>query len=1250
VNAPGDPHRSAPDEEEAPTVYDPRPDADPEPEEAATVYGPRDDLGPEEAATVYGPRDDLGPEEAATVYGPRDDADDDDEEAATLYGPRDDGDDDEELPTMAGGPPSLGGSSAVAMDTDLAHAPTLVPGSSKPSSVSSKSSKGVLRSRRRSESGGVLPSSTRGSGERMSGGDLTEGIIYADKYGLSHEIARGGMGVVYKARQIDLNRIVALKVMLSGTMAGEEERRRFILEAEASARLKHPNIVPVFDIGESGGNLYFTMDFVEGEPLSVRKASLSREQLQNVMIRVCDAVAYAHQRGIIHRDLKPANVMMNASDEPLIMDFGLAKQVEVVDADGQPSLMTRDGSIMGTPHYMPPEQAEGRVSDIDIRSDVWALGVILYELFAGELPFTGRNVPELLRSIFSLDPKPPRQIDPSLDWDLEAIVLTALEKEKDRRYQSAAELRDDLARVRDGLPIQAARATWVYRLRKWLARNRAAALVGMALVVMGALTLGALHRQSRQAEIAAEAAYTEAYRQGSESRDRLQEAMSAFEAAQSAFLAGGSLSERRQGVDVRLVEAADLSGEIDAARGLLTPYTDSHTAARQLIAGGLDPLRDRLVAEERRLARLRDVHKELGLADEAMQAARDGAVAAEEAIGQGGEDRELTRGWSSLEVALADAEALNAPALDAGKGSEGQATWEAFDATSREVRQHLYAAMSLCGDDPWPEAKRAEARLDEVNTLRARVEGKRDDVARVLEARAMHERGGEALALLEQAVEAGVDTQVRLRGARLAQGALAKGLQADASYPGLRQRSYQANEAYARALLAMKAYEVFDVELLSDEAFTDEAREALKAAKEAAQAATRDLETELNGLAQKLAAAKDLAGLEPLVARLEELGQDAGLSGELDLRRQDLLNRARAALDALRREEALREIDRAVAAARRLEAGSDDQSAAVDERLAAWESVRRLHREKEPIFGAAATQAGELRAVLAAGKICLEAGGALEERDPAEALAVARRGRDLVRPFEQQDEEAESQADLLGKLVARLERLEQKPEGMVLIRGREKVEFGSGPEDRNPPRRLDVGSFYLAEREVTCAEYAAFVNDPRYADPAFWKRLKVDPDAVPRWPQGWKAKSPPRGTRELPVTGVSWHEARGYAAWRRMRLPTDREWEYAVRYQDGGERAFPWGEAFAQGRLSTGVRPPGANGRDRTSHGVFDMGGNVSEWVVLEDLEARVQRPAARGASFLYPRERIARATHRLRPRPSYRGPQLGFRLAKDAK
>src|SRR5580704_7647962 len=210
-------------------------------------------------------------------------------------------------------------------------------------------------------------------------------VAYFGDYELLEEIARGGMGVVYKARQMSLNRPVALKMILAGEWATPEARQRFRAEAEAAANLQHPNIVAIHEVGEHEGQQYFSMDFVVGKNLAelVRGDPLSAERAALYVKTIAEAVHFAHQRGILHRDLKPQNVLIDAEDRPRITDFGLAKRV---DTD---SGLTRTGDVLGSPSYMPPEQAESRPDQVGPQSDVYSLGAILYELLTGRPPFRG---------------------------------------------------------------------------------------------------------------------------------------------------------------------------------------------------------------------------------------------------------------------------------------------------------------------------------------------------------------------------------------------------------------------------------------------------------------------------------------------------------------------------------------------------------------------------------------------------------------------------------------------------------------------------------------------------------------------------------------------------------------------------------------------------------------------------------------------------------------------------------------------
>jgi tetratricopeptide (TPR) repeat protein/tRNA A-37 threonylcarbamoyl transferase component Bud32 len=296
-------------------------------------------------------------------------------------------------------------------------------------------------------------------------------------YELLGELARGGMGIVYKARQKALGRIVCLKLMRSAELATADDRRRFLREAEASARLHHPGIVPIHDVGEHNGQCFFSMDFIEGRELGhfVRDTSPEIREIIEIMVLVCDAIHYAHQRGIIHRDLKPANVMVDEDNQPHVMDFGIAKRLDAQD-DSKTGPMTQEGEIMGTPHYMAPEQASGKVSEIDVRSDVYSLGVICYELTTGQRPFRDDNILGLIKKVVNDEPALLRELRPDIDPDLETIVLKTMEKDKARRYQTALELKEELLRWLAGEAILARRATLAYRLQKWGARNKGIAI------------------------------------------------------------------------------------------------------------------------------------------------------------------------------------------------------------------------------------------------------------------------------------------------------------------------------------------------------------------------------------------------------------------------------------------------------------------------------------------------------------------------------------------------------------------------------------------------------------------------------------------------------------------------------------------------------------------------------------------------------------------------------------------------------
>lgn len=315
-------------------------------------------------------------------------------------------------------------------------------------------------------------------------------------YELLEEIARGGMGVVFKARQVKLDRIVAVKMILFGQFARPDSKQRFWLEARAAATLHHPNLVTVHEVGEHDGFPFYSMDYIEGESLAqlVRDKPLApREAARHCRI-IAEAIQHAHERGVIHRDLKPSNVIVDAQGNPHIADFGLAK-LESSNAD-----LTVTGQVMGTPQYLSPEQARGQTGSVGPASDVYAIGAILYHLLTGRPPFLAQTVQEILSQVVAAEPVSPRLLVPNIPADLETICLKCLEKEPQRRFGSARDLAEDLARYLAGRPILAKPAGRIGKIQRWCRREPKVATLSAAILVLVLAAATLVTSEWRQAE------------------------------------------------------------------------------------------------------------------------------------------------------------------------------------------------------------------------------------------------------------------------------------------------------------------------------------------------------------------------------------------------------------------------------------------------------------------------------------------------------------------------------------------------------------------------------------------------------------------------------------------------------------------------------------------------------------------------------------------------------------------------------
>ncbi|BBM85077.1 serine/threonine protein kinase [Candidatus Uabimicrobium amorphum] len=314
------------------------------------------------------------------------------------------------------------------------------------------------------------------------------GHVQFGRYRIIGEIGRGGMGRVFKAHDPQLDREVALKVLRYGEGASDKDIERFLREAKTTAKLRHPNIVALYDIGNEDDQNFFIMDFISGVSLKrfVQNYSLTISQIVSIMIKVAEAIGYAHSCGVIHRDLKPSNIMLTENREPKVMDFGLAK----ISAHES---ISKTGDVLGTPAYMSPEQAKSEI--IDKRTDIYSLGVTLYELLGGRPPFVGSSYLDVLYQVVHHEPTPLRSLTSQVSPILDAICLKCLEKNPRKRYQDAAELIADLQNFLDNKPVLAKLSKWRYVKKFLYSKKTLLVMIFLLMVVVIGLAITVIRQR-----------------------------------------------------------------------------------------------------------------------------------------------------------------------------------------------------------------------------------------------------------------------------------------------------------------------------------------------------------------------------------------------------------------------------------------------------------------------------------------------------------------------------------------------------------------------------------------------------------------------------------------------------------------------------------------------------------------------------------------------------------------------------------
>jgi formylglycine-generating enzyme required for sulfatase activity len=951
-------------------------------------------------------------------------------------------------------------------------------------------------------------------------------------YEIMGEIARGGMGIVYKAKQRGLNRIVALKVLIAGEDASEELIQRFKFEAESAASLRHPNIVAIREFGEDAGRHYFTMDFIEGQDLSeLSKAGLlTVKAALTITKKVALALQYAHSQGKIHRDVKPKNIIIDDHGEPHITDFGLARNVR------KDSSVTQAGAVMGTPTYMPPEQAQGDLEKIGPAADVYSLGATLYELLTGRPPFEGRNAVNILNQVLNKDPVSPRKIKPNIPVDVETIVLKAMEKEISRRYACAGEFAEDLRRFLEGEAILARPASFGYLVAKTVKRNKIlAAAIAAALILVIATAVFFSVRDSMERE---------------RLREKLRDCLSDAES----FIAEA----------VRHAEA----DEFEKAAEKYAKAVENYTLALGIDKSNLDAAAGKESAEKA----LKTIRARVERA-EIMRIAADGRKA------------------------LASARAIES---DSSKRAEFKRTLdEAYKIFERVIERDRTNSEAVAG---LFEAGRRLADLNIEDHVFARV----DEILADLSA---YKPGDPAIAKLAE----------KSKGARR-------------------------NLDRFNRLVEKGDSDFRDPALIKERKHYDAAIASYKQA-----ALMRDIPEEMK------AALKEKHDCV-LYQKYREVGEEELKKAADALSPQEAENHSRAALAWLRKAE-----ESAV--------GGDREEVSV--------KVRDLECSRALVFAEGAIGEQDWDNALYALNVARQ-----NTDDPSEISKIdsmLKKVRDEGFREAMRDTFTSMELGDLGNAVASVKRalvfqprsasaktleeeiplMKKAPKGAVLVFS---TSFSAGspdPEDKNKEHYVNLRAFYVSITEVTNSEYKQFVDAGAYGQRHWWDKdalenIRAFVDQTGKYgPATWENGTFPVGAENLPVCGISFYEARAYAKWKLMRLPTEDEWECAAAFDARSERkrVYPWGDRWSLSYGSFAVKAPlevGSIQGDLSPWGVLDMGGSAMEWTTDARGGASV-----RGGSFGFTEDRmksLARSAKKKTPGPFTRARYFGVRLVQDAK